>query len=417
EAFPPEQIPELAKYRPLLLLLHGLIHAVVVALVDVIELIVEVAHGGFRRRLEVGDVAQRREHPVLVVQVAHPRRLREAALELGGLADRVPPAARRPGLVRRRPPVRRRLRCALGAGDETNARQVLVEAVVRHGGGPRRRRGAARGGRRRRRGGEQAVELLEAALRGGLADLDALVLLPEALQRAVLLGDDVVEPGVLATGELQRLLDDVGLGDGLLQDVAEPGVLVADHALRLDELGVLLAFAVHLLLGRADAVEEHALLVAPRGGALLGVEPAPVVLVGHVAQPRLGGVQLVPQPLGLGIGGLQLGLRLGQPHLHLLRLHRHVGERDGQVVERLPALLLPLHRRPELAAQGPDLIVPAAEHEVLDAPLLHRATPPAHHRRRRRGLEARVGLLQSGDLQLGLLERDLRLLQLLRLVY
>ena len=92
EAFPPEQITELAEYRPLLLVLHGILHVSVVALVDVIELVVEVFHGRVGRGLEVGNVAQRREHPFLGVQAPHPRRLREAALQLARLANRVPPA-------------------------------------------------------------------------------------------------------------------------------------------------------------------------------------------------------------------------------------------------------------------------------------------------------------------------------------
>uniref|UniRef100_A0A453C3E8 Uncharacterized protein n=1 Tax=Aegilops tauschii subsp. strangulata TaxID=200361 RepID=A0A453C3E8_AEGTS len=406
EAFPPEEIPELAKDRPLLLAVHGVLHAHVVALVDVVELVVVVVvHGRVRRRgLEVGHVAERREHPVLGVQAPHPRRLRVAhAFELGRLADRVAPPARRPGLLRH-PAPRPRLRRPLGAGDEPPVGQVpLVKAALRrHGRGRGRGHGSA--ARRRRRGGEQAVELLEAALRGGLADLDALVLLPEALQRALLLGDDVVEPRVLDPGELQRLLDDVGLADGLLEDVAEAGVLVADHALRLHQLGVLLPGQVHLLLGGAHALEEDALLVAPRGRRLLGLEPAPVLL----PQPRLGGGELPAQPRGLGIGGLQLRLRVGEPALDLLGLHGDVGEREGQVVQRLPAPLLPLHGRPEVGAQGPDLLVGAAEHEVLDAPLVHDAAP---------GLEAPVALLQRGHLQLGLLQADLGLLQLLGLVY
>uniref|UniRef100_A0A8R7RA88 Uncharacterized protein n=1 Tax=Triticum urartu TaxID=4572 RepID=A0A8R7RA88_TRIUA len=395
EAFPPEEIPELAKDRPLLLAAHGVLHAHVVALVDVVELVVVVVvvHGRVRRgRLEVGHVAERREHPVLGVQAPHPRRLRVAhALELARLADRVAPPARCPGLLRH-PAPRRRLRRPLGAGDEAPVGQVLlVEAALR-------RRGRGRG---RRHGG---AELLEAALRGGLADLDALVLLPEALQRALLLGDHVVEPRVLGPGKLEGFFDDVGLADGLLEDVAEARVLVADHALRLQQLGVLLARQVHLLLGGAHAVEEHALLVAPRARRLLGLDPAAVLL----PQPRLGGGQLPAQPRGLGIGGLQLGLRVGEPALDLLGLHGDVGEREGKVVQRLPAPLLPLHGRPELTAQGPDLVVRAAEHEVLDAPLVHDAAP---------GLEAPVALLQRGHLQLGLLQADLGLLQLLGLVY
>ena len=58
----------------------------------VIELIVEVFHGRVGRGLEVGNVAERREHPFLGGQAPHPRRLREAALQLARLANRVPPA-------------------------------------------------------------------------------------------------------------------------------------------------------------------------------------------------------------------------------------------------------------------------------------------------------------------------------------
>ena len=58
----------------------------------VIKRIVEVFHGRVGRGLEVGNVAERREHPFLGGQAPHPRRLREAALQLARLANRVPPA-------------------------------------------------------------------------------------------------------------------------------------------------------------------------------------------------------------------------------------------------------------------------------------------------------------------------------------
>jgi hypothetical protein len=75
EAFPPEQVPKLAQYRPLLL--DGMFHVVVVAFVDVVELIVvEIVHGRVRGRLEISDAAEGGEHPLLGVQVPHPRRLR-----------------------------------------------------------------------------------------------------------------------------------------------------------------------------------------------------------------------------------------------------------------------------------------------------------------------------------------------------
>jgi hypothetical protein len=97
------------------------------------------------------------------------------------------------------------------------------------------------GGRR----SEEAIKLLEAALRGGLADLDALVLMVEVLQRGILVGDDIVEAHIFGLGELERVLDGVGLGSGPLEDVPEARDLIADDTLRFDELGVLLAHTVH----------------------------------------------------------------------------------------------------------------------------------------------------------------------------
>jgi hypothetical protein len=83
-----------------------------------------------------------------------------------------------------------------------------------------------------------------------------------------------------------------------------------------------------------------------------------------------------------------------------------------EVVQRLAAPLLALHRRQELRAQDHDLLVRAAEHEVPDAPLLQHAVAPGG-----REALARLLLQQRGHLQLGLLERHLGLLQLLGLVY
>jgi hypothetical protein len=141
--------------------LRGVLRVNVVALVDVVELVVQVLRRRVPRGLEVGDVAQRRERPIPGVQVPHPRGPREAGRQLARLADRVrPPAARRPWLVRH-PPLQRRLRRSLLA---PAIRKALFEAVARRGGGLGGRGGAAR----RRGGGEEAVELPEATLRRGL---------------------------------------------------------------------------------------------------------------------------------------------------------------------------------------------------------------------------------------------------------
>jgi hypothetical protein len=71
-------------------------------------------------------------------------------------------------------------------------------------------------------------------------------------------------------------------------------------------------------------VDEHALLVAVGRHTLVGFEPAAVTLIRR--------------------------LHLGESGLNLPGLRGHVGERDGEVVQRIAAPLLALHRHPELAA-------------------------------------------------------------------
>jgi hypothetical protein len=180
--------------------------------------------------------------------------------------------------------------------------------------------------RRRRHGGEVAVELPEATLRRGLADFDALILLAKALHRALLVGDGVAEACILGPGELERVPNGAGLGHDLLEDVLHAHVLVAyDSVLQLDQLGVLLARSVRIVLGRVHIVDEHTLLlVVPGRHTLVGFEPAAVTLIGR--------------------------LRIGESGLNLHGLHGHVGERDGEVVQRIAVPLLALHRHPELIA-------------------------------------------------------------------
>jgi hypothetical protein len=191
------------------------------------------------------------------------------------------------------------------------------------------RGGLGRRGRaahRRRHGGEAAVELPEATLRRGLADPDALVLLAKALHRALLVGDGAAEARILGPGKLERVPDGAGLGHDLLEDVPHARVLVAyDDVLQLDQLGVLLARPVRIVLGRVHTVDEHTLLlVTPGRHTLVGFEPAAVTLIGR--------------------------LRLGESGLNLPGLRGHIGEHDGEVVRHIAAPLLALHRHPELAA-------------------------------------------------------------------
>ena len=179
---------------------------------------------------------------------------------------------------------------------------------------------------RRGRRSEEAFELLE-GLRLPCAAASVtfpLVLLTEALQRGVLVGDGVVEARVLGPCELKR-----------------------------ESLTA---------LASADAARSRASAAASARAA---------------ARPRRWRPPARPAPR-----------RARACHLDLLGLHGDVGERDGEVVRGLAAAILVLHRCPELVAQYPDLLVRAAEYEVLNAPLLRGAA-----------------CCSVGDIQLGLLER------------
>ena len=118
----------------------------------------------------------------------------------------------------------------------------------------------------------------------------------------------------------------LALATACFEDVPHARVLVAyDDVLQLDQLGVLLARPVRIVLGRVHTVDEHTLLlVTPGRHTLVGFEPAAVTLIGR--------------------------LRLRESGLNLPGLRGHIGEHDGEVVRHIAAPLLALHRHPELAA-------------------------------------------------------------------
>ena len=205
QAPPPEEVPELAQDRPPLLVLHGVLRATgaaaaaVVAHVKVVELVVVVVHGRRgRRRLELREVAQRREHPVLAPREHPPgvQERRRAQLALRGLA---PPLLHQRDLRRRLP----------GRGAVVGRREDL------------------------------GLEVLGALPRRGLADTEALVLPPQGLQVALLVGGGVPQVGVLAADELERLRGGVGVLGGPLQRAAQGVVLVPERPARPGEVGVL----------------------------------------------------------------------------------------------------------------------------------------------------------------------------------
>uniref|UniRef100_A0A804NSG9 Uncharacterized protein n=1 Tax=Zea mays TaxID=4577 RepID=A0A804NSG9_MAIZE len=347
---PPEEISDLAQDRPPLdLVLRGVVAGL--PHVQVVELVAVVVHGrrGRRRRLELRDVAQRREHPVL------------------------PSRDQPPGSQEH-------------SGAHQLALRVFASPLLHKRNLPLFRR-------------ELALELLGARPGRGLAGPEALVVPSQGLQGALFLRDGLLQAGVVGAGGLERLGGRVGLLDRLLQRAAQAGVVPPRGG------GV--------LLGGARARHKCLLPGAPPGRGVLPVGRERADLLGGRPQLRLGALEQAPEPVGLGVAGLHLGLRAGEPRLDLLRLHGDRGQRRGELVGRLPAPLLGLLRRAELGPQPVDLLVDAAEHEVHDAPLLRL------HGRLSSGAALALLLLlltQRGDLERGLLERDLGLLQLLGLL-